>query len=133
MFTVEKLRDGYLLKNNFVRFYKHPDLNFTYVSFGTEHSPISLCMEFSVKQLQFDLDTIGEEHFHSVKHFSSIQTSPDRFTYTFENDQELEQFCSFYGLKLPTNSLCTLCMNNFTSQTVCKECDSALKLANKLA
>ncbi|CAH7127393.1 conserved hypothetical protein [Vibrio chagasii] len=136
MFTIEPIQYGSVLKSEHVSFSSYPD--FTHASVSLHNSPLEIYFEFLVSELKFGQRTIGEEIFHTVSFISSQASCSDAFTFTFDNDQELEQFCSFYGLKLPTNSLCTLCMNNFTSQTVCKECDSALKLAvkpfaNKLA
>ena len=94
MFTIESIEYGSVLKSEDVCFYTYPD--FTHASVSLHNSPLEICLEFLAEELEFGQRTNGEELFHTVTFASSIGS--DTFTFTFNDDQELEQFCEFYGL-----------------------------------
>ncbi|MEZ9859906.1 hypothetical protein CWO01_11055 [Vibrio splendidus] len=97
MFQVESIEYGSVLKSEHVSFSNYPD--FTHASVSLHNSPLEICFEFLASELEFGQRTIGEELFHTVSFASSQASCSDAFTFTFDNDQELEQFCSFYGLE----------------------------------
>jgi len=96
MFTIEPIEYGQILKSDTVCFYSYPD--FTHAAVSIHHSPLELCFEFLASELEFSQRTIGEELFHTVSFASSQASCSDAFTFTFDDDQELEQFCAFYDL-----------------------------------
>ncbi|MFA0484806.1 MULTISPECIES: hypothetical protein [unclassified Vibrio] len=97
MFQIESIQYGSVLKSEHVSFSNYPD--FTHASVSLHNSPLEICFEFLVSELEFGQRTIGEELFHTVSYKNPLYNSSDSFTFTFDNDQELEQFCTFYGLE----------------------------------
>ncbi|MDN3612842.1 hypothetical protein ACFFUS_00370 [Vibrio gallaecicus] len=97
MFQIESIEYGSVLKSEQVSFSNYPD--FTHASLSLHNSPLEICFEFLASELEFGQRTIGEELFHTVSFASSQSNSTDAFTFTFDDDQELEQFCAFYGLE----------------------------------
>ncbi|WP_135443103.1 hypothetical protein [Vibrio tasmaniensis] len=97
MFQIESIQYGSVLKSEHVSFSSYPD--FTHASVSLHNSPLEICFEFLVSELEFGQRTIGEELFHTVSYTNPLYNSSDAFTFTFDNDQELDQFCSFYGLE----------------------------------
>ena len=97
MFQIESIEYGSVLKSEHVSFSNYPD--FTHASVSLHNSPLEIYFEFLVNELEFGQRTIGEELFHTVSFVSSQASCSDTFTFTFDNDHELEQFCAFYGLE----------------------------------
>ncbi|MGF1756122.1 hypothetical protein L4C33_21345 [Vibrio makurazakiensis] len=97
MFQIEPTEHGSVLKSEQVCFYRCPD--FTHAALFLHNSPLEIYLEFQPSELQFGLRTIGEEQFHTASFSSTKFYSSDAFTFTFDDDQELEQFYSFYGLE----------------------------------
>ncbi|MGF1754497.1 hypothetical protein L4C33_12970 [Vibrio makurazakiensis] len=97
MFEIESIEYGSVLKSDYVCFYNYPD--FTHVALSAHHTPLEICIEFLISDLQFGQRTIGDERFHTVSYSNPRPNSSDGFTFTFDDDQELEQFCAFYGLE----------------------------------
>ncbi|MDN3617028.1 hypothetical protein ACFFUS_14035 [Vibrio gallaecicus] len=97
MFQVEPVEYGSVLKSEHVCFSYSP--YFTHASVSLHNSPLEIYFEFLASDLKFGHRMIGEERFHTVSFASSETNSSDAFTFTFDNDQELEQFCTFFGLE----------------------------------
>ena len=97
MFQIESIEYGSVLKSEQVSFSSYPD--FTHASVSLHNSPLEICFEFLVSELEFGKRTIGEELFHTVSYKNPLYNSEDSFTFTFDNDQELEQFYAFFGLE----------------------------------